>query len=254
MTTVWQHSKAEGSDLLVLLALADIADDNGECWPSVGYIARKCRIDTRTVQRRIRSLEQLDEVVVIKGGGKTKIAGATPSNRYRITIHLPEEGEGGDLPGGGDLPVSVTGARGRVATLPGRRVAPVPPNTSIDTSVDTSKTCVAFDDDFSEVWEVYPKKVDRGKAARAYGARRKSGATREDLLGATHNYVAWIQTTGTFVKNAATFFGPDSPFADFVSGIPEGAIARPAAQSKSMSAIDAAAAHFDHHRRTELKR
>jgi hypothetical protein len=137
MTAVWEHSRAEGSDLLVLLALADIADDDGECWPSVGYLAKKCRIDTRTVQRRIRSLEELSEVVVIRNGGKTRIVGASKSNRYRITIHMPEEDEGGDLPrvaicqGG-------TGARERVAPLPGGRVAQAPPNTSVDTSVESS--------------------------------------------------------------------------------------------------------------------
>ena len=117
MTNVWQFSNAAGTDLLVLLALADIADDDGECWPSVGYVARKCRIDTRTTQRRIRSLEKLGEVVVIVGGGRTRTAGATPSNRYRITVHMPAEGEGGDLPEG------VTGDRERVAPVPGGRVA-----------------------------------------------------------------------------------------------------------------------------------
>jgi Helix-turn-helix domain len=125
MTNVWQFSTAAGTDLLVLLALADIADDNGECWPSVGYVARKCRIDPRTTQRRIRSLEKLGEVVVIVGGGKTRTTGATASNRYRITVHMPDEGEGGDLPEGG------TRARGRVAPVPGGRVAHAPPNTSV---------------------------------------------------------------------------------------------------------------------------
>jgi Helix-turn-helix domain len=125
MTNVWQYSTAAGTDLLVLLALADIADDNGECWPSVGYVAKKCRIDPRTTQRRIRSLEKLGEVVVIVGGGKTRTTGATASNRYRITVHMPDEGEGGDLPEGG------TRARGRVAPVPGGRVAHAPPNTSV---------------------------------------------------------------------------------------------------------------------------
>jgi hypothetical protein len=116
MTTVWDYSEAAGTDLLVLLALADIADENGECWPSVGYIARKCRISGRTVQRCVRSLESLGEVVVIIEGGKASTAGGTRSNRYRIVVHMPEEvggdiltgGDAGD--GGGVTPVGLSGS------------------------------------------------------------------------------------------------------------------------------------------------
>ena len=76
MTDVWSYSKASGTDLLVLLALADNANDEGECWLSIGYIALNCPIDTRTTQRRIRSLEGINEVVVIRGGGpRVRLAG-----------------------------------------------------------------------------------------------------------------------------------------------------------------------------------
>lgn len=132
MTSVWEHSEAAGTDLLVLLALADIADDNGECWPSIGHIARKCRIDSRTTQRRIRSLEKLGEVVVIPGGGKTSTAGGTRSNRYRIVVHMPVE------EGGGDLPHHGTDARDGVAPVPGGGVAPVPPEPSVLTVSEPS--------------------------------------------------------------------------------------------------------------------
>jgi Helix-turn-helix domain len=136
MTNVWQHSEAAGTGLLVLLALADIADDNGECWPSMGYVARKCRIDSRTAQRQIRSLEKLGEVIVIVGGGKTSTAGGTRSNRYRIVVHVPAEG--GELPGGGKSPHHDTSAGEGVAPVSGGGVAPVSPDTSVRSVNDTS--------------------------------------------------------------------------------------------------------------------
>lgn len=105
MTTCWRYSQARGNDLLVLLALADIADDNGECWPSMGYIARKARVDVRSARRHVRNLEKLGEVVVVVGGGKASTPGGTRSNRYRIVVHVPaEDADPGDLTDSGNVP------------------------------------------------------------------------------------------------------------------------------------------------------
>ena len=41
---------------LVLMALADAADDQGVCWPSVSTLAKKCTVSTRAVQRSLRVL------------------------------------------------------------------------------------------------------------------------------------------------------------------------------------------------------
>ena len=86
MARCWESSRATGSDLLVLLALADAADDDGECWPSVRTIAKKARLDHRTTQRRIRSLQKLGEVEIRVNGGQARTPGGVKSNRYRITI------------------------------------------------------------------------------------------------------------------------------------------------------------------------
>lgn len=41
---------------LVLMALADNADDHGYCWPKMKTIAAKCSTSERTVQRTIKTL------------------------------------------------------------------------------------------------------------------------------------------------------------------------------------------------------
>jgi hypothetical protein len=44
LSRVWKHSKARFGDRLVLLAIADFANDAGEAWPSVETLAKKSRL------------------------------------------------------------------------------------------------------------------------------------------------------------------------------------------------------------------
>ena len=128
LTTCWKHSRARGTDLLVLLALADIANDEGECWPSIFHLAKKCRIDERTTQRRIRSLEGLGEVVVVRCGGRASRHGEVRSNRYRITVYIPED-SGGSPPR--ESATGGTGATQTPAPVPPMTLALVPPEPSV---------------------------------------------------------------------------------------------------------------------------
>jgi hypothetical protein len=92
MSDVWDHSRANGTPLLVLLCLADWANDDGECWPSISTIGKKCRLkDNRHVKRVIRELERINEVVVVVEGGKSSRKGGVRSNLYMITVHMPAD-------------------------------------------------------------------------------------------------------------------------------------------------------------------
>ena len=67
MSAVWELD-LQASEKLVLLALADNANDEGLCWPSIATIARKCGKGDRSVQQAIQELQKLghltrDEVV-----------------------------------------------------------------------------------------------------------------------------------------------------------------------------------------------
>jgi hypothetical protein len=66
-TWAWYDSKAEGADLLVLLALADFADESGRCFGSWGTMQRKTKLARSTIARCIKRLEASGELTVIEG-------------------------------------------------------------------------------------------------------------------------------------------------------------------------------------------
>jgi hypothetical protein len=78
MSWVWDCGPEKGSDLLVLLALADFANDEGECWPSMASIARKARMTERGAQKIARRLKEDGFLEITTGGGRHGC------NRYRI--------------------------------------------------------------------------------------------------------------------------------------------------------------------------
>lgn len=62
MSRVWSESKQEGGNLLVALALADFANDDGVCWAKNDTIAEKSRLSERQVQRAISDLIRVGEI------------------------------------------------------------------------------------------------------------------------------------------------------------------------------------------------
>src|SRR6266403_3375287 len=62
MNQVWRHSKAHSGYLLVLLAIADHADDEGVAYPSIKGIAFKARMTERNVQLALAHLKSIGEL------------------------------------------------------------------------------------------------------------------------------------------------------------------------------------------------
>jgi hypothetical protein len=83
MSQVWEDTRIESqAELLVLLALADHARDDGLCWPSMRSIAGKARIEERSAQRIIRRLIDKGLIELVSKGGC--IEGQNTPNRYRV--------------------------------------------------------------------------------------------------------------------------------------------------------------------------
>ena len=74
--------------------------------------------------------------------------------------------------------------------------------------------------EFEELWDAYPRKLDKGAAYKKYLARIHEGYKHEDLLEATIAYSTVVKRKGTqkeYIKHGSTFFGPSKPFLDYVS-------------------------------------
>lgn len=77
MTYVWEHSTQSGGALILLLALADFANDEGESWPKIKTLAKKTRLSERHVIRLIQEVEETGELVVVRDEKR---------NRYWVTL------------------------------------------------------------------------------------------------------------------------------------------------------------------------
>ncbi|EIN8571926.1 helix-turn-helix domain-containing protein [Salmonella enterica] len=86
---------------LVLIKLADNANDNGECWPSYQHIADQCEVSRSTVKSHIRALEDMG---LLKREFRRK-GELNQSNVFYLTLDnaqqiQPESGGAGAARGG----------------------------------------------------------------------------------------------------------------------------------------------------------
>lgn len=70
LSLAWECDIEDRSDLLVFLALADFANDEGECWPSMRRVAEKARVTERGAQKIVRRLEAGGWLTIEAGGGR----------------------------------------------------------------------------------------------------------------------------------------------------------------------------------------
>lgn len=82
MGRVWDLSQHAGTELLMLLSIADFSDDDGRAYPSVATLAKKCRMQPRNCRYLLRALEDSGELSVIPN------AGPKGANLYRINLDV----------------------------------------------------------------------------------------------------------------------------------------------------------------------
>lgn len=88
-------------------------------------------------------------------------------------------------------------------------------------SADASGT--GYPPDFETMWSVYPVKLDKGAAHKAWKARRKEGHTADAITAAVEHYANYARASPLNPKHCSTFLGSTRPFLEWVDDIPEAA-------------------------------
>jgi hypothetical protein len=147
LSAVWIESPYRGEHLLLHLALADFANDEGICWPSVRTLAKKSRCSEQWVRKGIRRMMEDEFVEILEQG-----LGRGNVNRYRL-LSMSKKGAT-------EIPDSEKGAtenaeRGNSEHSP----------SYIENRHESSND---LDHRFEKFWQAYPRKVGKGKARQAF--------------------------------------------------------------------------------------
>ncbi len=209
MQRVWWTYGLSSTDKLVLLKYADSANADGtDARPSQKRSAAETGLCPRAIQKSLRRL--VDEgflIKVAKASPKRGLAAVYRVDLERLAEHDPREG----APRLGEPRSHEPRSREPRSINRRTRFAPPVQDPSIEKKVcaRARPDVVGTGDDvvgeFERWWSIYPKKVGRGQALRAYTAALKK-VTASALLEALQRHLPVMEATPRrFVKNPATW-------------------------------------------------
>jgi hypothetical protein len=172
VSLVLNHSRATGRAKLVLLGIANHLGDQG-AWPSIGTLARYANASERSVKRDIQELVELGEL-------KVEVQNAPTRTQYKTNLYWLTIGSGVT-----DSTAGVTDWVSRGDSSGKSGVTPVGTQNIILTIKEPSMK--QADIDFDNFWKLYPKKVAKADALKAWNKAIKT-KTAERLLELTKAY------------------------------------------------------------------
>jgi hypothetical protein len=199
MSQVWKWSASKGVARLVLLALADEGNDEGEVTAyrrSQSALAVKANASIEAVRKAIKTLGELGELVVLSHG-----EGRASSN-YQITLRHPVESPTNE------------GARNEGARLMGAapNADPPQPPTELGTIIPFSPVVdplavvvVAPPPTFEDFWTLVPSKERGGKGEAEVAWAKLSRPDRVDAMTGMRRHVdLLLQHPGVYVFPAGS--------------------------------------------------
>ncbi len=169
----------------VLIALADQANDDGVCWPSVGTIVERTCLCERVVRRVIAELEKVSLVRADRVSGKSTSYTVTPA------LHAPLH----------DVHPCTT------SRTPLHVVHPTPARGAPPYTLNRKGTVIE-PAGFEEFWKAYPRKKSKGDAEKAWRALKPDEHLQESILNALRIATTsedWLKDSGKWIPYPATW-------------------------------------------------
>lgn len=180
MAKIWDCGPDRQSDRFLLLALADFANDAGECWPGMKSVAQKCCMTERGAQKIIRRLEDDGWLSIDTGGGRHGC------NRYVINTErrsgFSSETPNEVHPEHRSPPPNVDAETPNVDAENPEHRSPEPSRTIKEPPKDGHS--------FDDFWAAWPNKVKKADAQKAF-KRLSLGNRFLAAQSAAAWYAAW---------------------------------------------------------------
>ena len=184
---------------LVLIKLADNANDQGECWPSYQHIADQCEIGRSTVKLHIRELEKAG---FLRREYRRK-GELNQSNLFHLSLDGGAAsalwgGAGDNPPGAGDNPPGA-------GDNPGGGAGAAPRTSHSSEPVNEPKP---MSNGFDQFWKLYPRKVDKAKAQKAWDKLSMTPdlfAVITVALARQSTSIDWLKSGGQFIPHPTTW-------------------------------------------------
>lgn len=184
---VWRVSPYKGDKLLIHMALADFANDEGFCFPSQRTLAKKARTSEGYVRAVIKQMVKEGHLEIITAG-----RGRGNTFEYRLCSVSQE-------------------------TVTEKRVTEKRDTTSSENRYSDDSTPItknrhepSLSQEFDSFWKAYPKKVARATAEKAFAKAfaRHSDLRIGDVIAGVERYARSVSDP-KFIAHPATWLNGD---------------------------------------------
>ena len=151
LTAVFDHSRSKNATRLVLLALADRADDGGKCYPGIKDLKLRTGLSKSAVWDATTEAVNIGELSVEKYKG--------PHHTHLYTVHIPNRSE--------SEPFTLQTVTVRNPDINRSESEPKPSVTQKNPQ-SSSTTKSVMHDGFNLFWSAYPRKVGKAAAQKAW--------------------------------------------------------------------------------------
>lgn len=202
LTVVLNHSKARGTEKLVLIGIANHHGDAG-AWPSVARLAGYSNMSERRVQQAIKALQQSGELTVTKGGGAG--VGKYKTNLYWINVKCPPSCSG--FPQHSQTkPASPLESQTKPASLQDETRFALEVKPSVTKPIE--EPLIEPLKGWNEFWDLYPRSESKQEALKAYQKALKKNSA-EYLFERLKLYIAHNQKHDIKFAYAATWLNKE---------------------------------------------
>lgn len=200
-TWVWRETTAQKSDLLVLLALADAANDDGWCFPGIESLVDKTRLGRSTLFKRLDVLESAELIERYRRGTmKTTV--------YRVCVPWSDASSWPEdlrMPEGVKSRIE-TGVKSRIGTSEVPPAGPVKSHgRDTEPSEETSVKRQTARESFEEFWDLYPRKIRKGEARDAFRKAVKVAPAGEIIDGLRRQLPVLLGTEERYVPHPTSW-------------------------------------------------